>query len=99
MAKEQSLKAKRVLTIILNKLYKYCKLSGHIYFNMFDTKETPLLLYGAKIWGTRRQKNQLKLCTIMPAKDMCVKQRASNMAVLGDCGRHPLYIAAAKKNV
>lgn len=28
---------------------------------------------------------------------MCVKQKANNMAVLGDCGRHPLFIIAVKR--
>lgn len=97
MAKEQSLKAKRILISILNKLYKYGQLTRHVYFNIFDTKVTPVLLYGAEIWGTRRQESIETVHNYACKRYMCVKQRASNMAVLGDCGRHPLYIAAAKK--
>ena len=97
MAKDQALKGKRILVSLLNKLYDYGQLSQSVYFNIFDTKVSQVLLYGAEIWGTKTRDSIEAVHYYACKRYMCVKQRAANMAVLGDCGRYPLYIAAAKR--
>ena len=52
MASEQAVKAKRILISILSKLYNYGQLSSEVFFKIFDTKISPILMYGSEIWGT-----------------------------------------------
>jgi hypothetical protein len=54
MASEQAYKAKRVLISILSQLYDYGQLSPKVFFNIFDTKISPILLYGSEIWGIHK---------------------------------------------
>lgn len=99
MAKEQTLKAKRVLASILAKLYEYGQLPIYVFFNIFDTKISAILLYGSDIWGIQKHKIHQKLYIIMLVKDICVWAKNINAAVLGDCGRFPMYINAAKRSI
>ena len=58
---------------------------------LFDALVLPVLLYGCEIWGYEEHDNiervQLTFCKFF----LGVNKRTSNMAVLGECGRLPLY--------
>ena len=58
---------------------------------LFDALVLPVLLYGCEIWGYEEHNSiervQLTFCKFF----LGVNKRTSNMAVLGECGRFPLY--------
>ena len=60
---------------------------------------TPILSYGAEIWGTCKveyiEKVQTKFCKYI----LGVNSKTSNSAVLGECGRQPLVCAYMVKCV
>lgn len=93
MASEQATKAKRVLVALLSKLYKYGQLPRSAFFKIFDTKVLPILLYGAEIWSVTRQTAPETVHLYACKRYMCLPKRSTSAAVLGDCGRHPVYIA------
>ena len=78
---------------ILNKILWKC---GDIPFNaafeLFDKMILPILTYGSEVWGFTVYDNiemvQRKFCR----QYLKVSSTTSNVAVLGECGRHPLYI-------
>ena len=53
---------------------------------------TPILVYGAELWGYERveiiERVQTKFCKHL----LRVGNQTSNLAVLGECGRTPLYV-------
>ena len=97
MACDQAIKGKRVLISLLSKLYQYGQLSKDVYFKLFDSKILPVLLYGAELWGVNCQNAIERVHNYACKRYMCVRLNASNDAVLGDCGRYPLYINATKR--
>ena len=97
MAKEQSVKGKRVLISILSKLYQYGQLPKEVFFKIFDTKICPILLYGSELWGIEKQVAIERVQTYACKRYMCVNLKTSNDAVLGDCGRYPMYIESTKR--
>ena len=99
MACDQALKGKRVLISLLSRLHQYGQLSKDIYFKLFDSKVSPVLLYGAELWGVNCQKAIETVHNYACKRYMCVRLNASNDAVLGDCGRYPMYINATKRCV
>ena len=99
MADDQAIKGKRVLVSLLTKLYHYGQLPKEVFFKMFDSKISPVLLYGSELWGVDSQKAIERVHVYACKRYMCVKLNASNDAVLGDCGRYPMYINAVKRCV
>ena len=89
MTEDLASKGKRVPVTLLNSLYDYGTMPKSIFFKLFDVNVLPMLLYGAEIWGVRQyeciERVQYYLCKIF----MNVK-KASNYAVLCECGRYPL---------
>ena len=70
------------------------------YFSkLFDVKVSPMLLYGAEIWGVQQyeciERVQYYLCKGF----MNLNLKASNYTVLGECGRYPLYIETTKRSI
>ena len=59
-------------------------------FILFDRMVTPILSYGAEIWGT---------CKVEYKYILGVNSKTSNSAVLGECGRQPLVCAYMVKCV
>ena len=59
---------------------------------LFDALVVPVLLYGCEIWGYEKQENiervQMAFCKFF----LGVSKGANNMAILGECGRVPLYV-------
>ena len=64
----------------------------NVIFEIFDTTVVPILTYSSEIWGYEAQKcieeTQTKFCKYL----LCVNSRTSNSAVLGECGRLPIFI-------
>jgi hypothetical protein len=86
--------AKALKAVGLIKRFKnlYSDSDTKVLFFLFDRMVTPILLYGSEIWGTEiREAIEIihrKLCKYV----MGVGSQTSNTAVLGDCGRYPLFI-------
>ena len=97
MANEQAIKGKRILVSILAKLYKYGQISNEVFLKLFDTKISPVRMYGAEIWDTDYQQAVERVHYYACKRYMCVRLNYSNDAVLGGCGRFPMYIVAYKR--
>ena len=69
------------------------------FFKLFDTKILPIVLYGSEIWGFKCHKSSELVLSYACKRFLCVSTNATNAAVLGDCGRYPLSIEAAKRCV
>ena len=58
-----------------------------------------MLLYGAEIWGVEKQIAIERVHYYACKRYMCVQTNSCNDAVLGDCGRFPLYIKGVKRSI
>ena len=99
MAAEQSLKAKRAFLAIFSKLYEFGQLPCHVFFNIFNTKIIPILLYGAEIWGNIDQTSVNRLQTYVCRRYMGVNRTSPTAAVLGDCGQYPIKTEYFKRSI
>ena len=70
-------------------------LSPDVYFKMFDTQVSSILLYSAELWG-------LSNCTVVEnvhlqsiKRYLNLPTKVPNLIVYGECGRYPLYVTAA----
>ena len=90
-------KGKRVLVSILKSLYSCGQLSKSVFFKIFDVKISPILYYGCELWGIDNYLELERAQYYACKRFMCVKQKASNYAVLGDCARYPMYIQSHKR--
>ncbi|MEW8542874.1 MAG: reverse transcriptase family protein, partial [Candidatus Thiodiazotropha sp.] len=97
MAEDLALKGKRVLISLLNSLYTLGQMPKNVFFTLFDRKIVPVLLYGSEIWGFSKRESTELVHRYACKRYMCVSLHSSNAAVLGDCGRFPLWIEAAKR--
>ena len=75
------------------KAMKECgEMSVSLALDLFDKIISPILLYGSDIWGTRYARSieyvHRKFCKYV----LNVSINASNAAVLGELGRHPLRV-------
>ena len=77
---------------IVATLNNFGQLTSSGFFKSFDMKICSMLLYGCEVWGTTQFENIERIHYYACKRLMNVSQRASNYAVLGDCGRNPLYI-------
>ena len=96
MACQQAINGKRVLISVLSNLYQYVQLSKDVYFKLFDSKISHVLWYGAELWGIDCQEVIERVRNYACKRYMCVRINAPNDAVLGGCGRYPMYINATK---
>jgi hypothetical protein len=99
MVHDLCVKGKRVMISTLNSLYGYGQLSSYTFFKLFDCKISPQLLYGSEIWGLGRFDELERVQTYACKRFLCAKQKASNVAVLGDCSRYPMYIKTYKSAI
>ena len=97
MAEAMSYKAKRILVSLLSSLYNYLPLSYQSYFKIFDTKISSVLLYGAELWGVENMQCVESIHIYACKRYASAPLKTSNVAIMGDCGRFPLYISASKK--
>ena len=80
-------------------MYECGQLSKSVFFKLFDVKVTPILMYGSEILNIDNflelERAQYYACK----RFMCAKRNASNCAVLGDCGRFPMYIESTRRAI
>ncbi|XP_071104703.1 uncharacterized protein [Haliotis cracherodii] len=87
-----AMQAKKILMGILHSLKTFTDLSYQTFFKIFDTKITPILLYGAEVWGHTEYRT-IELVHLYACKRFLgVKNSTSSVMVYGECGRVPLYI-------
>ena len=90
----QASKALNMLSITRWKLEYF---DFHTHFRLFDTMILPILCYGSEIWGYLHydvlEKIQRKWCR----KFLGVPNHTTNEAVLGECGRLPIYFHTLKR--
>jgi hypothetical protein len=59
---------------------------------LLDRMVTPIVAYGAELWGFEYSKNieavQIQFCKRL----LCVQMASPNSAVLGELGRYPLKV-------
>lgn len=83
--------AMKVLNILKRAMVNAGDLSCENYFKIFDAVILPMLLYGSEVIGFKRyeciEKVQYKACK----QFLGVSQRTTNNAVLGECGRYPIF--------
>ena len=77
----------------IKRLYKKCNgLSLDVCFKLFDNMILPILCYGSEIWGYKKydviENVQLQFCKFL----LGVNSNTTNSAVLGECGRNPLFV-------
>ena len=65
------------------------------YFKIIDASLSPVLLYGAEIWGYKSYKPLEKVHIKACKKFLGVSIKTTNVAVLGECGRLPLFVMTA----
>lgn len=80
-------------------------LSPRLAIKLFHQFITPILLYGAEVWGLCGRAKVLKSLEALPADKVhlsfCkfvlgINKKASNLATRGELGAYPLYITVAK---
>ena len=63
-----------------------------VVFNIFDTTVLPVLTYASEVWGYKLHQNvenvQIRFCRYL----LGVGSRTPNVAVLGECGRLPIFV-------
>ena len=97
MVIDQATKAKRVLISLLNSLYNLGQLPKDVFFKLFNRKVSPVLLYGSEILDFTKREPIEVVHRYACKRYMCVGLRACNAAVLGDCGRFPIWIESTKR--
>ena len=60
-------------------------------FDLFDKVVVPVLCYGSEVWGYERQERIERVHTKFCKRVLGVSNNTSNVAVLGECGRYPLF--------
>lgn len=66
-------------------------------FDIFDTMIAPILLYSSEIWGFDVANCVEKVQTDFCKSVLKVPTHTSNLAVLGETGRYPLYVKYYKR--
>ena len=97
MADSMAVKAKKVLVYILNSFKDIDCLPYKMFFKVFDSKISSILLYGSEIWGMKSPQCIEQLHIYACKRFLKVNVNACNDAILGDLGRYPLYINAHKR--
>jgi hypothetical protein len=90
---EQAKRAVFALKSILSK--KSCDVRTKLY--LFDTMITPILTYGAEVWGFHAALDIEKIHISFCKSVLGVNSKTSNVAVLGELGRMPMNILRQKR--
>ena len=92
---EQGLKAYYSLLKVLDRV----SLDVKTQLRIFDTMITPILLYGAEVWGVYNYKDIDKLHMRFCKRVLNVRKCTPNYAVYGELGRLPLSVIAKERAV
>ena len=93
MVERLDIKAKRAFMSTWKSTRKFGTMSSTVYFKIFNMQIRPILLYACELWGFQEYESIEKIQLYAIKRFMTVGSRACNSAVLGDCGRFPLYIS------
>eukprot|EP00745_Piridium_sociabile_P024691 TRINITY_DN39152_c0_g3_i6.p1 TRINITY_DN39152_c0_g3~~TRINITY_DN39152_c0_g3_i6.p1 ORF type:complete len:696 (-),score=54.33 TRINITY_DN39152_c0_g3_i6:199-2037(-) len=85
-------KGKKAAIQLCRVLQKYKEISPKAFFNIFDVKIQPILLYSSEVWGFNRLDHIEKVHLMACKRFLGVPVRTPNKMVYGDLGRYPLYI-------
>ena len=99
MSESISVKAKKVLLYVLNSLKTYKCLPYDVFFKIFDTKISPILLYGSEIWGINCYQCVESVQIVACKQFLDVQSSTCNDTVMGDLARYPMQIYSAKRCV
>lgn len=97
MAESMAVKAKRVLVYLLQSLQDIQPMSYRTYFKFFDSKISPVLLYGCEIWGLEYIEQIERVHVYACKRFLNAPLKSCNAAIMGDCGRYPMFILAYKR--
>ena len=78
-------------------MYKYGQLPHHVFFKIFYTKVLPIMLCGSELLGFQPRDATELIHHYACKRFLCVYTRSTNAAVLGDCGRYPLWIESSRR--
>ena len=91
--------AEKALSTVRRMIWKLGHPNPEVAFKIFDGKITPVLCYGAELWGSE-SRHQIEQVHIGFCKFILgLGQSAHSSAALGECGRLPLYIQYEKRYV
>ena len=92
-------RAKKCTVEILRALRKINCISPVVFFKLFDSQVTPILLYGAEVWGYKQFVSVERVHLFACKSFLRVCNKTPNDVVYGELGRFPLYITALIKCV
>ena len=75
-------------------LWKLGDVSPVLFFKMFDSQISPILMYGSEVWGLHNHNVIEKVHLFALKKLLNVAPRTPNDLVYGDTGRYPLFVKA-----
>lgn len=98
---QKSLCAQAKRGLFLVRMYDHAcgGLPVDLLFDIFDTMIMPILLYSSEIWGFDVAKHVEKVQTDFCKFVLKVPTQTSNLAVLGETGRYPMYVSYYKRCV
>ena len=68
-------------------------------FNIFDSKMSYILLYGAELWGMTSHRYTEQVQMYACKRVLGANQNACNDAILADLGRFPMFIYSARRSI
>ena len=94
-----AVKAKARTARILRCLFRLGEVPSSVFFQIFDAQITPVLMYGAEVWGFHQFSEIEKVHLFACKRFLRVGVQTPNKMVYGDLGRYPLYVVATVKFV
>jgi len=77
----------------LNRVFrKYKEMTVNTFFNIFDKKIQPILLYAAEVWGINQLEHIEKVHMMACKRFLGVPTKTPNKMIYGDLYRYPLYV-------
>ena len=92
-----AIQARKGLHLLRRYDYSCDGLPVDLQFELFDKMISPILLYGSELWGFAIANHIERVQTDYCKYVMAVPSRTSNIAVLGDTGRYPMYVHYHKR--
>ena len=89
--KTLSIQASKAL-FSLNSLFNIVSLNISEKLKLFDSMVSPILHYGAEVWGFHKTVNIERIHTKFLKQILGIRQNSSNIAVYGELGRAPLIV-------
>ena len=85
-------RAKRATSCILSTLYRFEKVTVHVFQKLFDSQIQPILQYGSEVWGLMAGELIEPAHLFAMKRFLGVDRRTPNDLVYGEFARYPLYL-------